>query len=77
MAWWNFCVVGNYVARYYHFAVTTVRELQKQIQSKLDEDVFALEKTIETILEMKSESSRDIPSSLSLSLLFPNSALLS
>lgn len=76
VAWWNFCVVGNYVARYYHFAVTSVRELQSKIQSKFDEDLFALEKSIEAIIATHSGSPLGNPPSLSLTALPACSLLL-
>mmetsp|Transcript_9317 Transcript_9317/g.14032 ORF Transcript_9317/g.14032 Transcript_9317/m.14032 type:complete len:668 (+) Transcript_9317:81-2084(+) len=43
VAWWNFCVVGNYVARYYHFAIESVRELQQKVHGKLSADLVDME----------------------------------
>ena len=34
-AWWNFCAVGNYAARYYKFAMVTVRQLQTDLTTSL------------------------------------------
>lgn len=43
--------MGNYVARYYHFAVKSVRELQEKLQTSLDEDCLAIEKKVMKMLE--------------------------
>ncbi|CAE7683826.1 unnamed protein product, partial [Symbiodinium microadriaticum] len=54
VAWWNFCVVGNYVARFYQFAVVSVRELQDSLQDKFDRGVSEIEASVMHLLEAKS-----------------------
>lgn len=56
VAWWNFAVVGNYVARYYHFAVDAVRKLQHKLQSSLDQECIDIEKKV---TQMISDGSSD------------------
>jgi dipeptidase len=34
-AWWNFCVVGNYAARFYQFSMESVRKLQYRLEDEL------------------------------------------
>ena len=45
-AWWNFCVVGNYAARFYSFAVKGVRKLQNKLDKKLQEICDSTESTL-------------------------------
>ena len=60
VAWWNFAVVGNYVARYYHFAVESVRELQHDLQEKLDKECVALEaKALEILDNTENQKSKE------------------
>jgi dipeptidase len=58
VAWWNFAVVGNYVARYYHFAIDSVRKLQSNLQSSFDEECVAIEKKVMKILESGDEDDK-------------------
>jgi hypothetical protein len=50
-AWWNFCVVGNYAARFYSFAMKIVRELQYGLEKSLQEDVNSLENLLKPQLD--------------------------
>ena len=59
VAWWNFAVVGNYVARYYHFAVESVRNLQKKLQSSFDKDCDEIEKKVMAMLESDAASEEE------------------
>lgn len=45
-AFWNFCVVGNYAARFYSFAMKSVRELQ----ARLDKEILWRVNMVETDL---------------------------
>lgn len=47
-AWWNFCVVGNYAARFYSFAIQGVRKLQNRLDNKLTEVCDTTEKSLLT-----------------------------
>lgn len=44
-------MVGNYVARYYHFAVEAVRDLQKKLQNGFDSEVAILESAALALLK--------------------------
>jgi dipeptidase len=60
VAWWNFAVVGNYVARYYHFAVEgSVRELQLKIQTTFDHDCLEVEKEVMKLLKTDDDGDDD------------------
>lgn len=50
-AWWNFCVAGNWVARYYNFAIKSVRELQSQLFNKANAEINILEKEVSSLIE--------------------------
>ena len=47
-------MVGNYVARFYQFAVVSVRELQDSLQDKFDRGVSEIEASVMHLLEAKS-----------------------
>lgn len=59
MAWWNFCVVGNYVARYYHFAVEAVREVQNSLQDTFDKGLAATDEAVLALLHGKNADSEE------------------
>jgi predicted metalloprotease len=52
-------VVGNYVARYYHFAVEAVREVQNTLQSQFDSGVAATDKAVMALLEAGDADSQE------------------
>ena len=41
--WWNFCVVGNYAARFYSFSMRPVRALQSSLELELQHSVDEVE----------------------------------
>ena len=49
--WWSHCVVGNYAARFYRFAMQPVRQLQQRQQGQMNRDVFLQELQITAILQ--------------------------
>lgn len=59
-AWWNFCVVGNYVARFYHFAVKSVRELQISLDEAFMSTVETTEAVVMAMLHKKHSNEKGI-----------------
>ena len=59
-AWWNFCVVGNYVARFYHFAVKSVRQLQVSLDEMFMKTVLATESAVIAMLQKKHPNESEI-----------------
>jgi dipeptidase len=55
-AWWNFCVVGNYAARFYMFSMESVRKLQYRLEDELIPAADALEASLIPLLN---ENSRE------------------
>ncbi|RYG68054.1 hypothetical protein EON64_06015 [archaeon] len=45
-AWWNFCAVGNYAARFYKYAMQPVRKLQDSLEGKFTAETAALQQTL-------------------------------
>jgi hypothetical protein len=43
VAWWNFCLVHNYAARFYHFTIQTIRETQLEMHRKFLSDIETIE----------------------------------
>ena len=52
MCRWNFCAVGNYAARFYTYAMTPVRRLQSELETKLSSEVTELEKRVIALLHL-------------------------
>ncbi len=50
IAWWNHAVVGNYVSRYYVFAIQTIRDLQNRLFITAKAGVHTIESQIESSL---------------------------
>jgi hypothetical protein len=50
MTRWNFCVVGNYAARFYNYAMKPVRELQSKLEKGMISDAKDLETKIMLLL---------------------------
>jgi hypothetical protein len=50
VAWWNFCVVGNYAGRFYKYAMEPVRKLQHRLENELTHDINSFEKSLKPLL---------------------------
>jgi dipeptidase len=51
-AWWNACVIGNYISRFYNYAIQPVRE----VQTRLETDFYLKTSLIETmVIELLNE----------------------
>lgn len=63
-AWWNACVVGNYAARFYKFAMSPVRKLQKRLEASLSAEVLAIEASIRTAISGSIGSAKELTNQL-------------
>lgn len=57
-AWWNFAAVGNYISRFYSFAIKPIRELQHELEAHLLSQSAALEQTLAPLVSNAEGRSR-------------------
>lgn len=62
-AWWNFCAVGNYAARFYSATIVPIRALQAEFQKEMNDAVSQLEASVLKMLAKK-DSSKSVVESL-------------
>lgn len=59
-SWWNFCVIGNYVAKFYKYAIVTVRQLQSDLTTMLIDSTKEFENEITKELLIENDKNKII-----------------
>ena len=58
--WWNACVVGNYISRFYNYAIIPIREIQSRLENQFYLTTSLTEtKVIELLNEKKNSGTQN------------------
>jgi len=58
--WWNACVVGNYISRFYNYAIVPIREIQSRLENQFYLTTSLTEtKVIELLNEKKNSGTQN------------------